>query len=584
MLVFEPYHILSVIGIVGAISGIFGYFLMYRKFTKELEKGKRKEEQILRHAYETAVLKEIGERIGYSLDATKIVEIISGSLEKLLPYSTVSFMIFEDHSEKIRFECRVNESVNENFISDVKVKMLASFSEMLQEPLTDAEIDEGITGLILDEAEKSPVESFFNLPIVISQRVVGIINVSSKEQNLYDEDNTEVLYRIARQASEAVSKLQEILENEKGKLSQAVESLADGILMVDTKYQLLLANKKLREFLGTVERPKIFDIVNALAGSFDLRTKMEEAFLKEEALASQEVIIGERTFEVVVSKVMDQKNVKPSGVVVLFHDITDSKSLEKLRQEFMAVMVHELRAPLTAIKSTAEVMVGDLAKLKADDIRKSLKIVSSTSENMLKLVNDLLDAAKIEAGKFDVICESGDLAEVVSERVESFRPVALEKNLKLEVEIEKDLPKAVFDKVRTKQVLNNLLSNAFKYTDSGSVRVKVAKEIAHSTPVDILVSVEDTGIGLDREEIERLFSKFGQLESGRGKAGIKSAGLGLYIAKEIVEAMDGKIGVKSRGAGYGSTFYFTVPVVETVKMNVDPGLRAKEARSSLNVN
>ena len=566
-------EVLAAITIVGTVAAVLGYFLMRRKYTGQLEVSREHEEELAKSAYETQVLKEIGDRIGYSLDAGKIIEIISGSLGKLLPYSTVAHMIIDEKQEKVIFATYVAETVSPKFIKDVKTRMLAAFSEMRQEAVVDSDVDESISGAVLDEKQETGVESFFNLPIVISGKIVGLINVASTEVNLYNEKNTAVLYSIAKQASEAVSRLQEVLESEKGKLSQAVESLSDGLLMVDTKYQLVLVNKKLVSLMHSVAQPAIFDIVNALSGQLDLRTKMEEAIAKKQSLEPVEITTHDRVLQVVASPVFDKRRDKPMGVVVLFHDITDAKALEKLRSDFTSVMVHELRAPLTSIKSSVDVLKSGLGKDDVSNLQKYLSIIDSTSQTMLELVNDLLDVAKLEVGKFDVICENANIAEVIGERVESFGPVAADKNLKINLSIAPNLPEAYFDKIRTKQVLNNLLSNAIKYTETGEITVKVAEEEVSGAPIDILVSVADTGIGIEADKIDKLFLRFGQLESGRQMAGLKSSGLGLYIAKSIVDAMGGKIWVKSAGIGSGSTFFFTIPVAKLDDKKVESGTK-----------
>ena len=551
---------LVIVMVIGTFAGILGYYFERQKFNEELARRKKREEELARKAYETIILKEIGDRIGYSLDGAKIIEIISGSLGRLLPFSTVSYMILNEKEEKIIFSCTVAETVSPAFVDDVKIKMLAAFSEMAQRPFNKSDLDESVRGVILDEELMDLVASYFNLPIVISGKLAGIINVAARQKDLYNQENTEVLYRIARQASEAVSKLHEVLENEKAKLSQAVQSLSDGLLMVDTRYQLVLTNRKLSQILEIDPNPSLFDIVNALSGHLDLRTLIEEILLKQEVLPTSEVVIGDNVLQILAVRVMDKKDEKPMGVAVLFHDVTDAKSLEKLRRDFTAMMVHELRSPLTSIRSTVELLKTDYAKLKEEDLKKYLSSVDITSQTMLELVNDLLDVAKLEAGKFDVICENGKLGEAVSERVENYKPLVASKGLKLLLEIEENLPQAYFDKIRIKQVLNNLLSNAIKYTQTGEIKVKVKREIVDGVLVDILVSISDTGIGINADQIELLFSKFGQLEAGRNKAGLKSSGLGLYIAKGIVEAWNGKIWAKSEGAGMGSTFYFTVPI------------------------
>lgn len=552
---------LAIITIAGTLAGIAGYLAMRAKFLRQLSVAQKRQEELAKKSYETAVLAQINQRIGYSLNGAKIVEIISGSLGQLLDYSTVSYMILDEAVAKIPFVCNIAEPVPRSFVGEVRKKMMAAVSEMLGEPVTDADIDESIAGAILDEGETADLASFFNLPIVVLGKLVGLINVASKNAGHYEGEETEVLYRIARQASEAVSKLQEVLESEKGKLAQAVESMTDGVLMVDTAYQVVIANKRLCQLLELPKNPKIFDVVNALSGNFDIRTRMEEATARDEPLQPQEVTIDDKVLQVFVSKVLDGQG-KVLGVVVLFHEITDAKNLERLRQDFMAVMVHELRAPLTSIKSTVEMAKSQGLALKGQDLARYLATIDSTSQSMLALVNDLLDMAKLEAGKFDVICDLGDLAEILAQQVEVFKPQAATRGIALTLAVKKNLPKAWFDKVRIKQVLNNLLSNAIKYTDSGEIKVAARREVVSGAPVDILVSIADTGIGIAPEQIDKLFAKFGQLETGRAKAGLKSSGLGLYITKKIVEESGGKIWVESAGVGMGSTFYFTVLVAE----------------------
>ena len=541
-----------------------GFILVRQKYTGEVAASKQREEEFKRKMYEAEVLKEIGDRIGYSLDAAKIVEIISGSLGKLLPHSTICHMLFDKKEDKVNFSCSVNEPVSPLFIKDVREKMIISSKEILQKPIMESEISESIAGAVLDEKLQGFVRSYFNLPIVISGKLVGMINVSSTRADLYDHANTEFLFTIAKNAASAVSKLQEVLENEKNKLLQAVDSLSEGVIMVDTKYKLVLVNRKLKQLLALMDSPALFDIVNALSGTLDLRSLVDEAIAQDDDLPPREIEVRDKVLQVLASKVIDKKSQKEIGVVVLFHDITDAKSLEKLRNDFTSMMVHELRAPLTSIKSTIELLQEGIYKKTATDLDKQLSSVQSTAQTMLEVVNDLLDVAKMEAGKFDVISEAGDLKDAIRDRAEAFKSLAAAKNLKITLEIAENLPKAYFDKVRIKQVLNNLLSNAVKFSNSGEIKIKASPQQDKSAPMDIVVSVTDLGIGIEPDEGDKLFSRFGQLVRGSRSLAAKGSGLGLYIAKGIVEAMGGSIWYESEGAGYGSTFYFTVPAADSV--------------------
>lgn len=579
----NPNLIIEIVLGIFALLGTAAFLFTRRRLNAQIVDNRHHEAEMAKKVYEKEVLHEISERTGYSLDPVKIIEIISGSVGNLLPYSTVSYMI-AGHGDAITFSCRVNEPVAKVFIRDVKVKMLSAFSRIMEKPLVETDVDDAVSGVILDEKAAGDIRSFFNIPIIIAGRAIGIINVATAANGVvYGADNTEVFYSISRQAGEAVFKLNEVLEMEKAKLLRAVESLADGILMVDTNYQLVLVNRKLTEILGTISKPTLFDIINALSGKFDLRGKMEAAVNHQMPTVAEEIAIRDRAFQILVSRVMDRDNKKTLGIVVLFHDITDSKSIEKLRREFTAMMVHELRSPITSIKATVEMVQDDMTKMNADEIRRNLALIDSTSGAMLEVVNDLLDVAKLEAGKFDVVCDSAKVADPVSERVESVRAMAQEKNLKLTCSIEENLPDGYFDKIRIKQVMNNLLSNALKFTDRGEISVTIKKEVVGGLPVDILVSIKDTGIGIEPDQINGLFSKFKQLRAGRNNAGLKSSGLGLFIAKGIVSAWGGKIWGESQGTGMGSVFHFTIPIAQDDKPRAEEDI-ASVARQTENIN
>jgi len=555
-------YLISAVAIFGLLAFAVAFTAMWRRYTRLLSSSTAKEGELAQKVYEADVLRVVGEEIGYSLDASKIIEIISASLDNLLPYSVISYLVDpEMPGRKVKFWSKVKEAVGPKYVHDIKLKMVAAYSEMMQKDLIDTDVEEGVSGGLIQGGGSGEVGSFFNLPVVISGKVVAIVNISSTKKNLYNEGNTEVLYRMAKQVSEAVSRVQDLIKNEKGKLSQALEFLSDGVLMVDAHLNLLVANDTLKKMLGLPEHPTILDVFTKIDGKLDLRTIIETATKSDSNLEKKEIEIAGRNLEVVASRVVSAKNGQPIGVVVSFYDATDSRNLVKLRSEFMALMVHELRAPLTTINSTVEYIKEEgLASFKQDEIEHHLNVIESTSQSMLELVSGLLDVAKIEAGKFDIISEPGDLGLTVADEVDSFKPLAEEKKLQLELKMESDLPPAYFDRVRIRQVLDNLLSNAIKYTDSGVVTVRVVKEVVNGQPVDILVSIEDTGIGIEQSGLTKLFSKFGQLESGRTKADGKSTGLGLFISNGVVHAMGGKIWAESPGPGLGSTFSFTVPL------------------------
>jgi signal transduction histidine kinase len=513
--------------------------------------------ELQQKVYQAEVLKEISERIGYSLDTNKIVDIITSSLGNLLDYDAVSYMVLEEGG-KVVFKCHVENTVNHQFIEDIKHKMLMSYEAILNSKIQTAGMDESITGNILNDNLKVKVESFFNLPVVISQKLVGLINVASKDRGRYGEEQASILYTITNQAATAVSKLQSVLQSEKGKLEAVIYSLADGVITVDLNYQLVVYNPVIRDILGIASGKPVtmYDIVDGLAGKVDLRTKIEQAIAEDKAISLPEVILKDKALELTIAPVKDSQG-EIIAASAVFHDITTEKTLDKTRQEFTAMMVHELRAPLTAVRWSSESLIKNLSIASGVDqakVKDTMVTIETASNNMLELVNDLLDVAKIESGKFDLNLQQYDIVEVINDQAKVFRPQAEIKHLAINVTAP---PKYMlkFDRVRIGQVLGNLISNAIKYSDSGQIDINLNINVEEKTAT---VSVKDTGIGVSREDLADLFSKFKQLKTGDRSR--KGTGLGLVVSKGIVEAHGGKIWAESPGENLGSTFCFSLPL------------------------
>lgn len=535
---------------------IAGYLVASMRERKILRSEAAQSLELQQKVYQAQVLKEINERIGYSLDTNKIVDIIISSLGNLLDYDTVSYMVVEESG--VVFKCHVENSVNHGFIEEVKEKMFESYSAILDEEVRPQKIDESVTGNILDDSLRVKVRSFFNLPVVISGKLVGLINVASTEAGRYGENQASILYTIINQAATAVSKLQNVLESEKGKLAAIIYSLTDGVIMVNNDNQLLVYNPMVREFFNVPKDRALttYDIVDGLAGKVDLRTKIEQALKEDKSITLPEVYLKDKALEITVSPVKDNAGAK-IGASVLFHDITTEKSLEKLRQEFIAMMVHELRAPLTAVRWSSESLIKNLAQAQGVDpnkVKDTAVTIETASNNMLELVNDLLDVAKIEAGKFELNVQEYDLTEIINSQVQIFKPQAELKHLALNVIAP---PKFLIklDKVRVSQVLGNLLSNAVKYSDSGQIDVSLQVDEKNNQAV---VAVKDSGVGIPPEDLNMLFSKFKQLKSSDRTR--KGTGLGLVVSKGIVESHGGKIWAESAGENLGGTFYFSLPI------------------------
>jgi len=241
------------------------------------------------------------------------------------------------------------------------------------------------------------------------------------------------------------------------------------------------------------------------------------------------------------------------GVSAIARDISDEKRLEELRDRFISSVTHELRTPLVSIKGYADYALTQKKGALSDLGRRSLTIVKEQADRLMKITDDLLDYRKVTSGKFHFDMESMDLRDVIRSSVIEIEPFMAEKKQRLVL----DMPDGKFlvrcDRTRLDQVMMNLLINASKFTkESGEVKV-----IAGKKDGSCWVSVSDNGIGIAKEDLERVFEPFAAIQK---PTWIKGTGLGLSVTKALVEAHGGRVWAESAGQNQGATFTFTIPL------------------------
>ena len=244
------------------------------------------------------------------------------------------------------------------------------------------------------------------------------------------------------------------------------------------------------------------------------------------------------------------------SVVVTNQDITPLEELERLRAEFLGVVSHELRAPLTTIKGSAATVLRSPSPLDPVEARQFFRIIDEQADQMRDLINDLLDLSRIESGNLSVAPEPTEVAAVIEQARNAF--LSSGAGNAVAVEVVPALPRIGADRQRVAQVLYNLFANASRYSPEASA-ITVA---AYREDQLVAVSVTDRGIGVSPEDLPHLFSKFSRIDRGEGRWPVGGHGLGLAICKGIVEAHGGRIWAESAGPGCGARFTFTIPVVD----------------------
>jgi len=236
------------------------------------------------------------------------------------------------------------------------------------------------------------------------------------------------------------------------------------------------------------------------------------------------------------------------ALIIRNEDLEEEVKLRmRSEEEFMYMIIHELRAPITSFKWYLE-LLQEGKRTKRE--REFLATMKETSESVIDLVNQLLDASKINTGKFSLNKKPADFRKLINTTLKEFTPQATAKGITISAKFKNDLPKMVFDNERIAQVLRNLISNAVKYTKKGKVEITIEyKQGRHRIHVEVI----DTGIGIAKADQDKLFQSFMRL----GESKETGTGLGLVIAKGIVEGHNGRVGVRSK-KGQGSTFWFEI--------------------------
>ncbi|MDB5185852.1 MAG: hypothetical protein JWL85_375, partial [Candidatus Saccharibacteria bacterium] len=386
--------------------------------------------------------------------------------------------------------------------------------------------------------------------------VVAVINDITAEKHATEVIEQKVIERTL-QAQEA-----------RARLESSINSLNVGFIMTNTKDELLTVNGAathiLFEGIEGIKKPEYITLrnINKNFGSeFDLLKHIADAMKQNKPVEIKSVDYHGRILRVFIAPIIDKDNKEVSrlGSVILIEDMTEQRLLERSKDEFFSIASHELRTPLTAIRGNTSLIqsyYGD--QLKDDQLKEMISDIYDSSVRLIDIVNDFLDASRLEQGKMKFEYQAFHIDEIVESVVYEMGTVSKEKGVTVQYDHKtlKSSPQVYADKNRIKQIVYNLVGNALKFTEKGDVSVSTSVE---GNQLKVLVS--DSGRGMSREGQQLLFHKFQQTGSSLlTRDTTRGTGLGLYISKLLTERMGGKIKLESSEIDKGSVFSFTVPI------------------------
>lgn len=368
--------------------------------------------------------------------------------------------------------------------------------------------------------------------------------------------------------AERMQKLMEYQHVQDDRLEAVIQHMASGLLFINEQGRVVLTNDKLITLLGWHEHyhgslyytaPLPETVVEMIRSSFSNdHEEQQEVFV--------DVGVQRIALSVLVAPILDGHG-RNRGVVIVFHDITKLKKLEKVRQDFVANVSHELKTPVTSIKGFTETLL-DGAMYQEEHLKHFLNIINHEAERLNRLVDDLLQLSQIEQGRLIYKWQRVDLGDVVNKSLRVVKGRAEAKKIALIFNPSEQEGWVEGDADRLQQIVINLLMNAIQYTPEGG-RITISVIPWHKGGYG--VSIEDTGMGIPKEEIPRIFERFYRVDRARSRAS-GGTGLGLAIVKHLVEAHHGEIEVESE-PGQGSTFRVYFPTKQLALSQVKREVR-----------
>jgi PAS domain S-box-containing protein len=371
---------------------------------------------------------------------------------------------------------------------------------------------------------------------------------------------------------EKLAKINSEVNTEKHKLEAILRDMGDAVFVTDSKKNIVLANRAMERLFGLTEREMLGkNIEEALTLSYESTGEKPTDLIKEVfekrrlAKPVKKLVINNKSgvtvsVDGVASPIIDEKK-NLIGTVWVLRDVSKERELQKMRTDFISMASHQLRTPLTGIKWFVELLGENVTKMSIDNIREYINKIGESSERMIDLVNDLLTTSRADSGKLTTYVESYPIKDVLQQAIDEQGRELLDKRIRVEgmeklskkLEINADI-------VQMTQVFGNLLNNAANFSPENSV-IEVGVKEADGK---IIVSIKDNGVGIPAGQQHKVFEKFFRADNVAKT--IPGSGLGLYVAKSMVESHGGKIWFESK-ENLGTTFFVELPIKQTNDQN-----------------
>ncbi len=333
-----------------------------------------------------------------------------------------------------------------------------------------------------------------------------------------------------------------------------------GVIVFDVDHRVAIMNTYAKNCLGGEMKQELQDLFNISKADIAIMFEKGANDIYSTRLWDKK---GEKTYSVKLNSVKDTYG-EPYCILMVFTDVTEEIELaekfavaSQAKSQFLANMSHEIRTPINGIMGMNSILLDELSDGNLEEVRHSAMNINSASQTLLSIVNDILDISKIESGKMELIPVKYEIFSVLNDCYNMTLSRAEEKGLKFVMDVDNNIPSILYgDEVHFRQIINNFLSNAVKYTRAGQVTLRLRELSRENDAVKLSIEVSDTGMGIRKEDLDKLFDNFTRLDEKRNR-NIEGTGLGLSLTEKLVKLMGGEIKVTSE-YGKGSTFSVTL--------------------------
>lgn len=341
-------------------------------------------------------------------------------------------------------------------------------------------------------------------------------------------------------------------------LLASVKSLSMGFILTDIHNSVVIHNEAAKKVLRISDDINSINVISIkLKDNSVLSQNIEKSRRENLPIIFEETTIHEQILNITISPVsLSEPNTEYIGSVILIDDITEDKRLERTKDEFFAIASHELRTPLTSIMGSISIIREQYNdQLQNEELKNLIHLIDKSSHHLIGIVNQFLDVSLLELGRIIFKYEHFEITDLLKGIISDLSQYAQNKNLYLKLDEKTQESRVYADKEKTRQILENLISNGIKFSENGGVTIHTELKDDH-----ILIKVSDTGIGIKPENQAALFQKFRQADDILTHDATKGTGLGLYISKKLIENMNGKIYLEKSEEHKGSTFVFSLPM------------------------